>query len=336
MTTKEAVLGILTKENTYEKDNYYVSGETLGKALGISRAAVNSAIRALRDDGYEIFSTTKNGYFLLNSPDTITKGELFAYLPPERLETVLCLESADSTNNRLREIAYSGAPAGQTVIAETQTAGRGRYGRQFVSPKSKGVYISYLLRPENVKPENVANLTAWVAVAVLNAVEKVCGIRPDVKWVNDLLINGKKICGILTETSIESETGHIQNIVIGAGVNVNETAEDFPEELREKATSLFIETGRKISRALLAAELIKEFDILQKAFPAEKERYLAAYKNACITVGKTVKVSIGKEEKIGFATAVSDDFALNVRFENGEEKIVASGEASVRGENGYI
>lgn len=232
-------------------------------------------------------------------------------------------------------MAFDGAPAGQIVIAESQTAGRGRYGRQFVSPKGKGIYISALLRPDNVDPQNAANLTAWVAVAICNAVEKVCGVRPAIKWVNDLLLNGRKICGILTEMSIESENGHIQYIVAGAGLNVNETAEDFPEELREKATSVFAETGKEFSRAQIAAEIIKELDIMAASFPDNKEPYLSAYKRDCVTVGKQVRVC-GKEERFGTAKEINDDFSLTVKFDDGEEKPVKSGEVTVRGENGYI
>ncbi len=328
MNTKDAVIAALRKQDDY------VSGETLGKTLGISRAAVNSAIRSLRDDGYEILSSTNKGYAISSAPDKINCGELLAYLPPKRVENVLCVDCVDSTNNALRAMAFDGAKAGQIMIAEAQTAGRGRYGRQFVSPKGKGIYISALLRPDNVEPQNAAFITAWVAVAVSNAVEKVSGIRPVVKWVNDLLLGNKKICGILTEMSVESENGHIQYVIIGAGLNVNETAEDFPEELREKATSLYEYTGRKFSRAQIAAEIIKEFDIMAKAFPADKAKYLSAYRKDCVTVGKNVRVC-GKEEKKGVAKEISDDFGLVVRFENGEEKTVSSGEVTVRGENGY-
>ncbi len=329
MTTKDAVIAQLKNQSDY------VSGETLGKTLGISRAAVNSAIRSLRDDGYEILSSTNRGYSISRSPDRINCGELSAFLPPERVESVLCLDSVDSTNNALRSMAIDGAKAGQIIIAESQTAGRGRYGRQFVSPKGKGIYISALLRPDSVEPQTATFLTAWVAVAICNAVEKVCGVRPAIKWVNDLLLGGKKICGILTEMSVESESGHIQYIIVGAGLNVNETAEDFPEELREKATSLFENTGRGFSRAQIAAEIVKELDIMAASFPADKEKYLRAYRKDCVTTGKTVRV-FGKEERHGFAKEINDDFALVVKFDDGEEKAVSSGEVTVRSENGYV
>ncbi len=329
MKTKDAVLAFLKKQGSY------VSGEALGEALGVSRAAINTAVKTLRQEGYEISSVTNKGYILSYSPDAINCGELLALLPADRVEKILCLESVDSTNNRLREMAVAGAPAGQIVFAESQTAGRGRYGRQFVSPKGKGVYLSALFRPESVPPESASTLTAWVAVAICNAVEKACGIRPSIKWVNDLLLGNRKICGILTEMTIESENGHIQHVIVGAGVNVNESETDFPEELKNVATSLYNETGKRYSRAELAAQMIIELDKLAKLWPNDKAEYLAAYKKDCVTVGKTVRIS-GKEETVCFAKEIDDNFGLVVKFEDGTEKTVSSGEVSVRGLYGYV
>lgn len=329
MKTKDAVLAFLKKQADY------VSGEALGEALGVTRTAINAAVKALRQDGYEISSSTNKGYILSYSPNSINCGELLTLLPPERVENILCLESVDSTNNRLREMALAGAPAGQIVIAESQTAGRGRYGRQFVSPKGKGVYISALFRPESVPPESASTLTAWVAVAICNAVEKTCGVRPSVKWVNDLLLGNRKICGILTEMTIESENGHIQYVIVGVGINVNEIETDFPEELRSVATSVYAETGKQHSRAELAAQIITELDKLGKLWPNEKTAYLAAYKNDCVTVGKTVRIS-GKEETVCYAKEIDDNFGLVVKFSDGTEKTVSSGEVSVRGLYGYV
>ena len=329
MNTKEAVICQLIKSGGY------VSGETLGETLGISRAAVNMAIRALRADGYEIDSSTNKGYILLSSPDVISCGGLSAYLPEDRIGKIFCYDCVNSTNTVLRELALAGAEAGRVVTAEAQTAGRGRMGRQFVSPKGKGVYISYLMRPDGVLPANATSLTALVAVAISRAVEKVCSVRPDIKWVNDLVFGGKKICGILTEMSIESESGHIQYIVIGAGLNVNETADDFPEELREKATSLFAETGKRFKRAQIAAEIIKQLDLLSIGFPDNRQSYFDAYKKNCVTLKKNVRI-MNKQEDIGFAEDLTENFELVVRLDNGSVKTVSSGEVSVRGEKGYV
>lgn len=329
MKTKDEVLAVLKKRGDY------VSGETLGETLGVSRMAVNAAVKALRQDGYEISSSTNRGYILTGAPDLINGGELLALLPAERAENILCLDSVDSTNNRLRELALAGAPAGQVVLAESQTAGRGRYGRQFASPTGKGVYLSMLFRPESVQPASVSTLTAHVAVAICDAVQTVCGVRPGIKWVNDLLLGNRKICGILTEMSVESESGHIQYVIVGAGVNVNETDADFPAALRPIATSILAETGQRFARARLAAQMITELDKLRAVWPHEKARYLAAYRKDCVTVGKTVRLS-GADEQTAFAKAIADDFGLIVRFPDGTEKTVSSGEVSVRGLYGYV
>ena len=327
--TKDAVLAYL------KKCGNYVSGETLGETLGISRMAINSAVNTLRRDGYEISSVTNKGYCVTASPDVINDGELLARLPAERLQKVLLLDSVDSTNNRLHEMAVAGAPDGQVIIAESQQAGRGRYGRTFVSPRGKGIYLSVLFRPIALQPVLASTLAAWVAVAMGNAVYKVCGVRPDIKWVNDLVLGKRKICGILTETTVESETGHIRHVIVGAGLYVNERPEAFPHELQNTATSLFAETGIRYNRAQIAAQMITELDTLGAAWPQEKEHYLKAYRQNCITVGNTVRLS-GKEERIGYAQDIDDNFGLIVRFDDGTQTTVISGEASVRGLYGYV
>ncbi len=326
--TKDAILAYLKKRGGY------VSGETLGETLNISRTAVNSAVNALRLDGYEISSSTNKGYCIVGSPDKINLGEMLALLPAERVNDILFLDSVDSTNNRLHELAVSGAPAGQTVIAESQTAGRGRYGRSFASP-GKGVYLSMLMRPRFTQPAAASTLTAWVAVAICNAVQKACGVRPGIKWVNDLVLNGRKICGILTETTVESETGHIRHVIVGAGINVNECENDFPPQLRDTATSLFAETGKQFDRARLAADIITELDALGADWPDAKTPYLDAYRKDCVTIGKYIRLS-GSEERAGYALGIDDDFGLIVRLDDGTVKTVTSGEVSVRGMYGYV
>ncbi len=329
MKTKDAVLAILKRQGDF------VSGEKISDMLHVSRMAISTAVKALRADGYEIDAATNKGYALKNAPDILSPGELLCFLPPERVRDVLCLDCVDSTNNRLRELAHGGSPAGQIVIAESQTAGRGRYGRSFVSPKSKGIYMSALFRPESVPPACASSLTGWVAVAICNAVEKTCGVRPQIKWVNDLLLGSRKICGILTEMTVESENGHIQYVIVGAGLNVNETADDFPAELKDVATSLSIETGGAFNRARIAAQMIAELDTLRQDWPHNKAPYLDAYRKDCVTVGKTVRVT-GSCEGVGVAQSIDDDFGLVVRFDDGAEKTVSSGEVSVHGLYGYV
>ena len=322
--TKDSVLAILRNAGDY------VSGEKISKLLGVSRSAVNLAIKSLRNDGYDILSSTNRGYFLKSAADKIDAREISAHLPAQRMLSVRCEDTVDSTNNLLRELAFKGAPDGQVVVANEQTQGRGRRGRTFVSPKDKGIYLSMLFRP-NTLPSDTAEITAWTAVAVRNAVKRICGIYPSIKWVNDLLINGRKICGILTEVSIESESGLVQHIIIGVGVNVNESPRDFPEELQKVASSLFIETGKNFSRAALAAAIIEEMDNMRASWPHDKEQYLKAYTENNFTIGKKVSVLYGASEKYGFAEKINDDFSLAVRFVDGTAANVSSGEVKLIG-----
>lgn len=322
--TKDSVLTILRNENNY------ISGEKISNLLGVSRAAVNTAVKTLRSEGYEILSSTNKGYCLKAVPNSLTANELSAYLPTERMQSVLCVDSVDSTNNRLRELALSGAPGGQIVIANEQMNGRGRRGRDYISPKDKGIYLSMLFHPDSL-PSDIVEITAWTAVAVNHAIQTVCGFRAGIKWVNDLVIDQRKVCGILTEMSVESESGYIQYVIIGIGINVNEIEADFPEEIRNVATSLSMETNTEYSRAQLASEIIKELDRMCKAWPREKQNFLDAYRQDNITLGKDIVIVRGSEEKEGVAVSIDDNFSLNVQYKDGSYENLSNGEVSIRG-----
>ena len=325
--TKYEVLAIL--KNTQG----YVSGEKISSLLGVSRAAVNAAVKALRKEGYEIASSTNRGYSLMSSPDLLTEGDLMSYLGEERMKTVSVLKTTDSTNRRVQELAQCGAPDGLTVVANEQTAGRGRLGRSFHSPKDTGIYFSVLLRP-TCKPTEIVQITTWTAVAIARAVARAAGERPDIKWVNDLMMGGRKICGILTEMSVESETGTIQYVVVGIGVNVNQKIDDFPEELREIAGSIAMAVGHPVSRSYLAACMIEEMDHLKSAWPDKRADYLEAYRSMCISTGREVWVTdarhTGEFALHGFCEAVCDDFSLRIRYDDGTYENVSSGEVSVK------
>lgn len=323
--TKERVLAIL-KQN---KD--YVSGEKISAGLGVSRMAVSSAVKSLRNDGYNIISVTNKGYLLQDNPqiDKLTTGELMSYLPEERLEKVLCLDIIDSTNTKLRELAFDNAPSGYVVIANQQTNGRGRRGRSFISPKDTGIYMSILLRPDCL-PHECPTITAWTAVSVSNAIEKVTGVSPSVKWVNDLLLNNKKICGILSELSVESEGGHVQHIIVGIGINVNEGPEDFPDEIKNIGTSIYAETGKKTSRAQLAATVINELDTMMENWPHARDWYLEQYRKLNITTGKDIQVISGNSGRNAKALEINEDFSLKVMYEDNTIADLSSGEVSTR------
>ena len=321
--TKDQVLAILAREKEF------VSGERISEQIGVTRAAVSGAVKALRKDGYEITSVTNRGYRLESGPDHLTAGSIGAFLPEARMGSVLVMEQVDSTNKKLRELSYEGAPDGQVVIADAQTGGRGRRGRSFYSPEGKGIYMSYLLRPDTAPAETVS-LTAWTAVAVARAMEKVSARAPSIKWVNDLLLNGGKICGILTELSVESETGMVDSIIIGIGVNVNQEQEEFPEEIQEIATSMAAALGHPVSRAALGAAMVEELDRMRAEWPAARADYLEAYRQLDITAGSDVMVLAADGARSAKALCINEDFSLEVEYPDGRKEALSSGEVSLR------
>lgn len=331
MTSRDAVLSLLREEEGF------LSGEALSRRLGLSRAAVWKAVDALRGAGYEIEARTGLGYRLASAPDVLTEAELRGFLGPTAVvgRELRCFQELDSTNNYLK--AWADAPDGAAVTAESQTAGRGRMDRSFQSPKGQGIYLSVLLRPP-LPPDRLPPVTALAGVAVCAAVERVCGARPGLKWPNDPVLNGKKLCGILTELSLEAETGRVQSLVLGIGVNVGQGPEDFSPEVREMATSLRQELGRPVSRPQLTAALLEELDRAYAALLAgDLSAYLAAYRRRCVNLGKTVQLipAGGGERETAQAVDVDEDFSLVVRGADGKERTVRSGEVSVRGLWGY-
>lgn len=327
---KDDVLKLISKEDSY------ISGEAISHKLGVSRAAVNTAVKALREDGYEIESSTNKGYLLTNSPDILSKGSVSVYLPDSRCEDLLVFDSVDSTNTVLKDLASKGAKSGTVVIADHQTGGKGRRGRSFASPSGEGIYMSYLFKPESGF-DKISDLTSWTAVAVSDAIRNAYGLDSQIKWVNDLLMNRKKICGILTEVTVEGESGFIDTCIIGIGVNVNEAS--FPSELSEIATSISIENGgTKFIRAKLASEMIKTMDKLAANWPSDPY-YLERYRELNITTGSRItafpQMTENGQGRTGEAIAINEDFSLKVKFDDGSVENLRSGEVSVRGLYGY-
>lgn len=331
ISTKDYVAAELIRNNSY------ISGEALSSKLGITRAAVNVAVKTLKAEGYDIESSTRKGYLLKSHPDSLTVGEMLAFLPKERMESIHMHDEIDSTNKTLKEMGSDGAPEGTVAIADCQVKGRGRLGRSFLSPHGTGIYFSYLIRPTN-RIEEISTITAWTSIAVSNAIFNVSGVHPDIKWVNDLILNKKKICGILTELSLESESGHIDNVVVGIGINVHQKPEDFPDEIKDIASSVSYELKKPINRAMLAANLVKEMDRLVESWNTDKNYYLNEYRKRCITVGQEVScvnVHTSTEPRKGRAIGINDDFSIKIEFENGSVEDLSSGEVSVRGLYGY-
>lgn len=331
MTSRDAVLSLLREEEGF------LSGEALSRRLGLSRAAVWKAVDALRGAGYEIEARTGLGYRLASAPDVLTEAEIRGFLGPTAAvgRELRCFQELDSTNNYLKSLAD--APDGLAVTAESQTAGRGRMDRSFQSPRGQGIYLSVLLRPP-LPPDRLPPMTALAGVAVCAAVERVCGVRPGLKWPNDPVLNGKKLCGILTELSLEAETGRVQSLVLGVGINVGQGPEDFSPEVREVATSLLQVLGKPVSRPRLTAALLEELDRAYAALLAgDLSAYLAAYRRRCVNLGKTVQLIPfgGGARETAQAVDVDGEFSLVVRGADGRERTVRSGEVSVRGLWGY-
>ena len=258
--------------------------------------------------------------------------ELRRLLPPTAVvgRNLIWLEEVDSTNTYAKALAQSGAEDGTVVIADGQTAGRGRRERSFQSPKGRGLYLTALLRP-NLPPERLVVTTALAGVAVCQAVEETCGLRPGLKWPNDPVLYGKKLCGILTELTGNGE------LVLGIGVNVSQTAADFSPEVAALATSLEQELGRPVSRAALAAALIAALDRMYSALRSGAlEPYLAAYRRDCVNLNKQVQLLGRDGRETVTAIEIDELFGLVVRDADGAVRTVRSGEVSVRGMYGYV
>lgn len=317
----------------------YLSGEGISQTLGLSRTAIWKTVDALRREGYTIEAHTGRGYQLTDTPDALTEPEIRSFLgKTDRVgHTLHCLDSIGSTNTYAKQIALEGAEDGTVVVANCQVAGRGRRERPFQSPADKGIYLTALLQPD-LPTQRLLPVTALGAVAVCNAVETVCGVRPQIKWTNDLVLNGKKICGILTEMSLEGETGRLQYLVMGIGLNVHHTLTDFPPDVREIASSIAQETSRSVSRPQLAAAEIEEIDKLYNALlTGDIMPYWQAYRRDCLTLGKDVQIlgTDGSRELVK-AVDLDENFGLLVEQRDGTRRVVQSGEVSVRGLYGYV
>lgn len=243
-------------------------------------------------------------------------------------------ETIDSTNLRAKQLAESGAPAGTVVIAETQTGGKGRMGRSFHSPAGSGIYLSVILRPQ-CPAVKLMHLTCAVAVAMCDAIESATGLRPGIKWTNDLVHGTKKLGGILTELSLDA-SGNAAYAIIGIGINCCQTESDFPEDIRSIATSLSAVTGNAVDRSRICKAMLDALSSMADTLLSEKRSIMARYRQDCITTGKEVSVVKGDDVRQGFAESVDDDGGLIVLFPEGHREIVNAGEVSVRGMYSYL
>lgn len=307
----------------------FLSGEDIGRELSITRAAVWKGIKKLREEGYEIEAVTNRGYRLTNPETMYNKRELEQGLKTKTMgQTIYFYEETDTTNNRARELALEGAPEGTLVVAEKQTAGRGRQGKVWESPLGTGIWMSLVLRPQ-IAPTEASVLTLLCGLATAEAIEAETGLSADIKWPNDILINGKKAVGILTEMDCEMSEVHF--VIPGIGINVNTAS--FPPEIAEIATSLYLECGKTVSRRRLVHKVLERLEEHYETFlwTGSFAAMLEDYRKHCITLGKEVHV-LGREPFFAEALDITPEGELLVRrADNGKEEVVFSGEVSIRG-----
>lgn len=309
-TTRQALLQALSAAG-----GAYISGQQLAGQLGVSRAAVHKAAAALTAQGYALEAVSRRGYRLLGG-DPFCAEAVGPYPAP-----VQVYDTLESSNRTAKLLALDGAPHGTLVLTAHQSAGRGRLGRVFESPAGKGVYLSVLLRPA----ASAQTATIGAAVAVCRAVQELCGLELGIKWVNDLYYQGKKVCGILTEAGTDLESGRLEWLVVGIGLNLTSRPEDWPEELRPIAGSLYPGGPAPVSRAALAGAIARELLGLCPDFDCLDE-----YRTRCFVPGHWVTVCTGTESYAAKAVAIDDAGRLIVQREGGRTEALCHGEVSIR------
>lgn len=314
----------------------YVSGQQLCEQFGVSRTAVWKVINQLKEEGYQVEAIRNKGYRIVNQPDLMTQEEIQSRIADSTKwagQSLHVYPVTDSTNIQEKQLGETGALHGTLVVADKQNAGRGRRGRSWESPQGCSIYMSILLRPDFM-PDKAPMLTLVMAYSVEKALKNCTGLNVQIKWPNDLIINGKKVVGILTEMSTEID--YINHVVIGVGINVN--MESFPMEIEEKATSLRIEAGCMIQRSQIIAEIMRQFEQdYEKFLETEDLSWLKDDYNTCLVNRGRDVVIHGAEGSYGAqALGINDTGELLVRREDGSEEAVYAGEVSVRGVYGYV
>lgn len=317
MSTKERLLSILEKNK-----GTYLSGEELAGSLELSRAAVWKGIQALRGEGYPISAVTNKGYVLDRDSDILSKQGIQPWLKDKDVWIEVRQEMV-STNEWLKKEALARKlPHGSLAVAQCQSGGKGRRGRSFYSPKDSGLYLSILLHPKKTAQESL-EITAAAAVAVCGAIEQVCGVSLGIKWVNDLYLGEKKVCGILTEAVTDFETGDIEFVVVGIGLNLYPPPGGFPKHLEDVAGSI-LKTGQRTDRNRLAGEIVNRL-----LDGAERPGIPKEYIQRNIVPGRWVKVSYGEKERVVRAERIRRDGRLEILNEKGEREVLPCGDVSL-------
>jgi len=309
--------------------NGAVSGVDLAEQLGVSRAAIWARIEELRALGYDVEASPHRGYRLLSAPDLLHADDLLARLGRTEVigRDIRVFAETTSTNDVIEKLAHDGAQEGVVVFAESQTRGRGRLGRKWISPARKGLWFSVLLRP-NLRPQESTQLTVAAATALSRAIQAQTGVSAEIKWPNDILVRGRKVAGILTELS--AELGRVKHVILGIGVDANQTAREFPADLRKLATSLRIETGEPVDRAALATATLRELDadyarVCHGDFAAVADEW----EDRCSTLGRNVTIHIGGRTVKGCAESLDADGALLLRTQHGLLERITGGDVTL-------
>lgn len=322
MSLDAAILGALRASD-------WASGADLSARLGVTRAAIWARIEELRGLGYQIEASPHRGYRLLAAPDRLHADDLLARLGLVRVvgREIQVFQETASTSDLLDRLARDGVPEGMVIFAETQTRGRGRLGRQWISPTGKGLWFSVLLRPP-LRPQAATRLTVAAAVALVRAIRTELPLAPEIKWPNDIMIQGRKIAGVLTEMTGELDS--VRHVSLGIGVNVNLAAADFPPKVGATATSLRLALGRSVDRPALAAAILRELDEAYAAVLEDRFAELAdEWSDACVTLGRPVTVTAGDRRIAGRAESLDAEGALLVRTEYGHLERVVGGDVAL-------
>lgn len=325
---KEEILRLLRSADGY------ISGQELCNRFGVSRTAVWKAINQLKEAGYEIEAQQNKGYRLMAAPDLMTEAEIKSLMHTEWVaKEVLYFDTIDSTNTKAQELAEKGYPSGTLVVADKQESGKGRRGRSWVSPSGTGIFMTLMIKPD-INPNNASMLTLVAALAVAKAITSVTGEEAMIKWPNDIVVNSKKVCGILTEMNAQFD--YINHIVVGIGINVHN--ESFPEEISQMASSLMIEAGgKRFHRAQIIADTMSYFEQYYDTFLKTQDlsALVREYDELLVNRNKSVRVLDPKEPFDGKAMGITPKGELIVdTWES--RKLVSSGEVSVRGIYGYV
>ncbi len=323
MNSKDETLKILLNNK-----GSYTSGEAIANQLELSRNAVWKCITKLKEEGYPIVSSKKLGYMLPEDLDILSLDEIKSYLIDElKGVDIHLLKTVTSTNDYAKDLAKHGANKYTLVVADTQTNGKGRMGRTFISPAGTGIYMSMILRPKT-SIETTQLITACVAVAISKAIDTVCNTNTKIKWVNDVFLNDKKLSGTLTEGAINFETNTFDYAIVGCGINVRSIKHLLSEDLSNVATSIEDETSLKVSRSRLIAEVFNNVYLQVKDI--ENKHFLEDYRSRSMIIGKQVLVLEHGKETIAKAIGIDDTAGLIVQFKDGSTKVLNSGEARIK------